>query len=425
MKWKLSLLLAVLIIVSGSVVTADTTITRITTNGYSDSFPCIKGDYLVWQANVDGDQEIFLYNKATGVTTRMTDNDYDDVLPQTDGTYVVWQGLRDGEWDVFVWDGGQTQVVSEAGAQDYSPKVANGFVVWTSEPMYMDSSIGPGEIVLYDIESQILTVLSASVDPDNTRDDTSPRINSQVVIWTQTDEQNNGTVYMYDLSAHTITENPNYPWRDSPQTDGNLSVLIQNDGQDREVFLYNGEFTKYHQITSNVLEDRSPSISGNFVAWMADGEIFLAECQYLSLVGPRNNASLSTTEPATFVWEGIGYDRFKIAFSSDKDFQEEHTLTVSLAASQLSGTSFTPTESQWWLITMMERTRGRVYWRIEGEATNGSVALTETWAFSLADDRLKSMGVEAIHIDKHDAGVTGSADIDAGSSSCFITAAGR
>ncbi len=269
MKSILSLLLTVTIMVFGPVAGADTTISQVTSNSYKDSLPRIKGDYLVWQGYVGSDWEIFLYNIATGVTTQITDNDYADVSPQTDGDYIVWHGFKDGEWDVFLWDGIEIQAISDRSAEDLSPQIANGVIVWTSQP-FGDDFVGHSEIVLYDAGTQTSTVLSAGVDPTNTLDDSGPKVSDEAVIWVQADDQDNTTVYMYDLSNGTITENPDYVWRDSHQRDGNLSILTRYDGHDREIFVYNSNSRTYHQVTDNSLQDRYPSIGGNYVVSTGD-----------------------------------------------------------------------------------------------------------------------------------------------------------
>ncbi len=269
MKFILSLLLTVSIIVFGPVAGADTTISQVTSNSYKDSLPQIKGDYLVWQGYVGGHWEVFLYHIATEETTQITDNTYDDVSPQTDGNYIVWQGFKDGEWDIFLWDGTEIQAISDRSAEDLSPQIANGVIVWTSQP-FGDDFVGHSEIILYDAGTQTSTVLSADVDQNNTLDDSAPKIDDEVVIWVQTDDQENTTLYMYDLSNGTITENPDYVWRDSPQRDGNLRVLTRHDGHDREVFVYDTDSRRHHQITDNGLQDRYPSIGGNYVVSMGD-----------------------------------------------------------------------------------------------------------------------------------------------------------
>jgi beta propeller repeat protein len=282
MKLLLSLLLTISITVSYPVVVSGIPVSQITSNSYEDTLPQIKGNYLVWQRYVDGDWEIFLYNTVINQTTQITNNAYDDLSPQTDGTYVVWHGFNDGEWDIFLWDGIQTYLISDRGADDISPQVVNGLIVWTSEP-FGDNFVDPAEIILYNAQNQTRTVLSEDVDPGNTLEDSAPRINDEVVVWIQSDGQDATTLYMYDLSSGTTTQDSDYIWRESPQGDTNLSLLTRHDGNDREIFFYDAASRTYDQITDNSLQDKYPSRSENYIAWMA-GEGEAAEI-YLALYG--------------------------------------------------------------------------------------------------------------------------------------------
>jgi len=367
---------------SGSLLAGSVT-TQVTNNSYEDSFPRIKADHIVWQGRNDGDWEIFLYNIATGVTTQITDNDYDDLSPQTDGSYIVWQGFKDHEWDIFLWNGSEVQAISDRSAQDASPQIANGRIVWTSEP-FGEEFVGPSEVVLYDVETQTRPVLSADVDPGNTLDDGGPRINDEVVIWIQTDDQDNTTLYMYDLSNGSITESPEYVWRDSSQRDGIVSVLSRHDGHDRELFVYSSNSRRYYQVTNNSLDDRYPSISANHVAWMAAGEIFVAEYEYLGLMSPMDNARLPNGTTPTFAWEGIGYDGFKIEFSGSPSFPTlEASVFPSGEGTWTSQTSFTPTEEQWKAIREIQEGNGTVYWRVEAKDAEGGVSFSEVRNFTI------------------------------------------
>jgi TolB protein len=284
----------------GGLLRAEPAITRVTSNSYQDSFPQIGGSYVVWQAYIDNDWEIFLYDITTGMTTQLTDNDYDELSPRTDSHYVVWQGFQDGEWEIFLWDGTDIKMLSDRSAEDVGPQIANGFVVWTSEP-FGDDFVGPSEIILYDAGAQMTTVLSASVDPDNTLNDSAPRINNKAVIWAQGCSQCDTAEYMYDLSDGTITKDPDYVWRGNPQADGRLRVLTRLCGNDREIFVYNSDSGRYHQMTNNSVQDRCPSISGGYIVWMtgegATSEIYLTSCA--DAVAATDTVAKSTAESDT------------------------------------------------------------------------------------------------------------------------------
>jgi len=252
---------------------------QVIKNSYEDSFPYIKGDCLVWQGHVHGDWEILFYNIATQEFCRVTDNDYGDISPQTDGNYVVWLGFSHSGGEIFLYNisSGETAQITNDSDVDSPPQIANGRVVWTS--CKVTDSVEPGEIFLYDVVAKARTCLSASVDPDGTLDDSSPRINDESVMWVRDDGQ--GTkVVVYDLdTGNTVVDPQGFVWKDSPQTDGDKTVSTRHDGNDREIFVYDASSNIYEQITDNDIEDRYPRISGDRIAWVGGegqaSEIFL------------------------------------------------------------------------------------------------------------------------------------------------------
>jgi hypothetical protein len=252
---------------------------QVVKNSYEDTFPYVKGDYLVWRGKIRGNWEIFLYNIVAQELSRVTNNDYDDISPQTDGNYVVWLGFSRFGGEIFLYDvlSKETTQITDDSNTDSLPQIANGRVVWAS--WKVTDSVEPGEIFLYDIVDDTQTHLSESVDPDDTLDDNSPRINDESVMWVQDDGQNTKVV-VYDLDTCNTTEYPQgLVWEETSQTDGDLTVFTRHDGNDREVFVYNSRLGTYEQITDNELEDRSPSVSGNSITWVRGegqaSEIFL------------------------------------------------------------------------------------------------------------------------------------------------------
>lgn len=61
--------------------------------------PQIFGNYVVWQALVDGDWELFLYDGLDII--QLTDNTYDDINPVIAGNYIAWQAMSGDSWQVF------------------------------------------------------------------------------------------------------------------------------------------------------------------------------------------------------------------------------------------------------------------------------------------------------------------------------------
>lgn len=375
MKISLTVIATAALIALASAAMSGPMVTQVTTNAYEDSFPQIKGNYVVWQGNVDGDWEIFVYDMVTKETTRLTSNDDHDLSPQTDGEHVVWQGMSSGGWDIFLWDGLEIQNISDPVADDTSPQIANGLVVWTSQPAGDDDC---GDIILYDIENGTRSVLSAQVDPGNAFDDTSPRIDVNVVCWLQTDDQDNVRLFVYGIHDGTVKEDTGYLSPGNPQVDGNLTVLTRHDGTDREIFLYNSTPRHHHQITDNDIDDEFPGLSGNRAAWVAHGEIFVAEYHCLNLVCPRHDGCCNVSSPPTFMWEAIGYSELRIEFSEDPGFSGRGTRAFPDGTGQfLTGESFTPSRAEWWSILGRTARGGDLYWRIAGSHSEGNVEYSE------------------------------------------------
>jgi len=384
MKFKVltSLIVLTTILVFGGLLHAGSTVFQVTDNAYEDSLPQIKGDYVVWQGKVDGDWEVFVCSIHTPeAPVRITDNDYNDISPQTDGHYVAWLGHSKTGGEIFVYDivSGTTAQITDNDNVDSPPQIADGRVVWASQEV--TGSVEPGEIMLYDISTGETDQLT-----DDTLDDSDPRINSETVLWIKTDADDNSSLFIHDIASGVTSEAPDgYVWEDSPQTDGNLTVLTRHDGDDREIFLHNSDSRRYHQVTDNDLEDTYPSISGNNMAWMAAGEIFIGEYEYLGLISPGDKTALPNSPPGTFKWEGIGYDKFKVEFSGYSGFPASESL-VFPSAGWMSETSLTLSETSWGTIRTIEETNGAVYWRVEGMDAEGGVSYSETWSFTIHDN---------------------------------------
>lgn len=274
-RLQLSKIVIVFILVLGQNVLAKAG-SRVTTNSYEDSSPHIKGNYLVWQGQIDCDWEIILYNVFTGeCPVRITQNDFDDISPQTDGHYVVWLGFSEPDGGVFLTGGelflydistGQSTRITHDTNVDSYPQIANGRVVWASH--VVGDSVEPGEIFLYDIATGVTLQLTNDI-----LDDSSPRINDQSVVWIQEDGEGTTILMILDINDIGVADPAPAPdgfvWEDTPQKDEDQDrrVLTRYDGNDREIFTLTN-LGVYERITDNDVEDRSPVISSGIVAWL-------------------------------------------------------------------------------------------------------------------------------------------------------------
>ena len=389
----ISLMAFIIILGQNASAQAEIIITQVTTNSYEDSSPQIKGNYLVWQGQVGGDWEVFLYNVVTGQgPVQVTDNGYDDISPQTDGSHLVWLGFSDPDSGVFLPGGeiflyeiltGETTRITTDSNVDAPPQIADGRVTWTSH--VVGDSVEPGEIFLYDISTGVTEQLT-----NNILDDSSPRIDDQSVIWVQADVTGVTSLFIHHLGNGTGPVPDGFVWTDSPQNDGDLSVLTRYDGSDREISVQSANIGVDEQITDNDFEDIHPRISGNHIAWVGGegqaSEIYIAyyATKGITLVDPKDGVPLPKRPPATFSWKSHGYDRFKVQFCKNPHFPARKTLTLpAKRGGWLSDTSFTPTRGQWRKIKRIERRKGIVYWRVKGKDSDGNKDFSETWSFSI------------------------------------------
>jgi hypothetical protein len=97
------------------------------------------------------------------------------------------------------------------------------------------------------------------------------------------------------------------------------------------------------------------------------------------LLYPEDGAVLS--KYGSFDWKSIGFDGFRIEFSSDERFEPER-LTFPRNR-WLSRTGFTPTARQWQKIERMGGQSKVIYWRVIASDDKGNIGLSETRSFSL------------------------------------------
>uniref|UniRef100_A0A7C6EG04 DUF5050 domain-containing protein n=1 Tax=candidate division WOR-3 bacterium TaxID=2052148 RepID=A0A7C6EG04_UNCW3 len=174
-----------------------------------------KGDKIAYVSNIDGDEEIFLYDINTDSTIKLTNNDYTDFSPvfSPDGKEIAYVTNRDGGWEIYkinlvqrqafrltknnFWDGfpsytpdGQFIVFSSKrnGSEDIYIMKPNGaderLLYYTKfdetdphlagDNLYFRSNMdGEFEIYNFDIKKKILTRLTYNDVPD-----WNPRVSS-------------------------------------------------------------------------------------------------------------------------------------------------------------------------------------------------------------------------------------------------------
>jgi hypothetical protein len=404
-------------------------ITQITENTYEDIYPQTAGGYVVWQARIDGDMEIFLYNAndKTGPLYRtpfqITTNTYGDISPQTDGRYVTWAAGSARYGEIFIYNIAtfETTQLTDNNVLDDNLTVFNGHVVWVSSPVG-EFSLGPGDIFLYDIANETITNVSRKLDPNNIYDDKVFRFDGQQIFWFQEDfQQGSEAKYLYDLASGSIyryyTPVDDVPYlydlatfatypkpegltlQDDPRVDGDFRVSTTMMDGNREIVLWDKKHKHNGRITANDIEDSQPSIGGYILAWKGDkgndAEIYIYEIPPLTLVSPDDGSEFHIKEfleeTPVFVWESSNkYIQFKIQFSTVASFEGEYTLTFPESDDAwLKEPSITLEEKQAaQLIELIEDEdeglNKLLYWRVLAQDGYGSDEVSD--ALSLGDE---------------------------------------
>ena len=333
-------------------------IIQLTDNAHDDELPRISGSNIAWRGHDGNDYEIFLYSHEAKATTQLTDNDYNDWAPQISGSNVLWgNSLYDGNsiteipfpypiylarlsgskvvWcsfevdpdnkEIYVYDHNKQEItkLTENNFNDLGPRISDEAVVWVGwndspypSPSSIDimmakytGCIAPPEADtnndckidttdLNNIADEWLSELnlpgfeSTRLTYNHTYD-YRPQISGDNIVWLNEGED---TLRLYDSINQTSIElGPGYHHVIS----GSNVAWSASDGNDYEIFYYNGE--SVIQLTDNDYNDgyhppaaysvRQPiSICGSRLAWKGkynndeDWEIFLYDGEHIQQI---------------------------------------------------------------------------------------------------------------------------------------------
>ena len=244
-------------------------VTQLTDNNLVDTIPQISGNNVVWRANDGNDDEIFFYDGNEII--QLTDNDLFDVGHGISGNNIVWYGSRlepftndvsDGS--IFFYDGSNTTKIDDVSILS-NAAISGNNIVW--------GDLANKDVLFYDGSNT--TKIGDSVLPAF-----SPNsISSNNVVWAGNDG-NDSEIFLYDgITTTQLTDNDSVDF--FPFVSGNNVVWTggssSDDDSSTEVFFYDGKNTI--QLTDNDFLDFAISISGNNVIWFGndgnDSEIFL------------------------------------------------------------------------------------------------------------------------------------------------------
>ncbi|MEM8828044.1 MAG: type I secretion C-terminal target domain-containing protein [Cyanobacteria bacterium P01_G01_bin.19] len=107
-------------------------VNQITDNSYQDLLPQLSGNYLVWQASINGKSEILIHDLASQSSTQITTNSTSNTNPQISGNSVVWEGIQNKERKIFSYDINTKSVsqLSTNSSHNIKPQVWGNNVIW-------------------------------------------------------------------------------------------------------------------------------------------------------------------------------------------------------------------------------------------------------------------------------------------------------
>ena len=192
------------------------------------------------------DNEIYLYDDATGVTRQISESSLDNCFATIYGSNVVWAGkANDGsDFEIFRYDI-STGVVTRLTNNDFddkNPQLSERFVTWWASPPG-----GMNSIYVYDLQNPARGPVKISDDAFNNAD---PRVSESHVVWSGT-QGGVSHVFFWDGTFRPdgtptppvqLTSGSSFNTR--PQIDGNNVVWqsVNLSGGTNQIFWWDGTF---------------------------------------------------------------------------------------------------------------------------------------------------------------------------------------
>jgi hypothetical protein len=239
----------------------------------------ISGHRVCYMNHVDpmnpDSYRVHSFNFSTGIDTEITPvlNDYQD--PDVDGDIVVW--AESGGLGIYMYDFNAPVVGGTAfpgsGTYSFNPSLSGSILAWRAMDFANTISNiwyrqGPVSTQVTNLPSNQFAV--------------SPDVSGNYIVWYWFDVSSSAPlkVYFYDIAAPAVPGGTIFGSTSASQSDAHVSgstvVYMDNtDGTDWELYLYTLPDGPPRKITDNLVDEVSPDISGNYVVWAANNQIFL------------------------------------------------------------------------------------------------------------------------------------------------------
>ena len=106
---------------------------QVTDNDTEDTAPFYDPESLqvVWQRAIGGRQQIISYDILSQEETQLTFSRTNNMEPKVSEAGIVWQAWDGNDWEVMYFDGDYTEQITDNLAQDVTPVIEDGYILWT------------------------------------------------------------------------------------------------------------------------------------------------------------------------------------------------------------------------------------------------------------------------------------------------------
>jgi len=124
---------------------------QITHNEVDDASPWFDAttNTIVWHRQIDGRYQIIEYNVLTEQENQLTVGSTNSMEPTRQGQYTAWQAWLDNNWEIVLYDGTDMYRLTHSSEPDLAPQIRNGLLLW-----YRMQANGERMLELYNIATK-------------------------------------------------------------------------------------------------------------------------------------------------------------------------------------------------------------------------------------------------------------------------------
>ena len=235
------------------------------------SSPHARGDWAVWQEQVDGVAAIRARNLTSGpLPVQVTNSVLAQEKPRTDGRYVIWQARQpNGVFDIVYADLTAAvitpvKVTSSSGRHEISAAIDWPWAVYQFK--LASSETAPWQIEAKNLENNTVIRVDAT-----TQNQFTPAIHAGRVVWQDWRDVGPGEVYFGDLESgerRRITMQPAGQY--NPVIFGH--TIVWQDNRNTQLDLYRFDLRKgvEERLTNTPFNEVNPVIFGTWLTYLED-----------------------------------------------------------------------------------------------------------------------------------------------------------